>query len=317
MQRFDPTASLRGRGRNRYPAFDTAIGNPQDGQLTPNNALLPPPYKGPAPMQEQSYATGVKPGSETLNLPMPQQAPDAMAEFQKLGLPPRRQQVERGRQSSYAPFVQALSGLGDVFAAKAGQRGNYLDRTIGLQQGQIEQEYGDKLRNAGTQYEGDQAAYNQRVQGMNLAHQLGRETVADKAREWAQNQQTAGAEESKRRYGLDLGLRQTEADRAEKDREFYRKQMEGMGSDVPGMKRFLVTLKGMGGAAWDPAAQLKVIMENPHMTDSQKAEMVEYLKRIEQVGTAGYETNVGPEPFGSGIPWEARPNQRPPWATGP
>lgn len=294
MQRFDPTASLR--GRNRYPAFDTAIGNPQDGQLTPNNALLPPPYKGPAPMQEQSYATGVKPGSETLDLPMPQQAPDAMAEFQKLGLPPRRQQVERGRQSTYAPFVQALSGLGDVFAAKAGQRGNYLDRTIGLQQGQIEQEYGDRLRNAGTQFEGDQAAYNQRVQGMNLAHQLGRETVADKAREWTQKQHEAEVVEGKRRYNQEFPLKQSAEARAKAESDALLKQMAGLGGDVNGMKRFLVTLKGWGGAAWDPAAQLKVIMDNPHMTDMQKAEMVEYLKRIEQVGTAGYETNTGPTP---------------------
>lgn len=315
--RYDPTAFRRGRGGNRYPAFDAPAGGMQDAQLTPDNALLPPPYRGPAPMQEQTYPTGVKPGSETLDLPMSARPTDTMAEFQKLGLPPRRQTVERGRQGKYAPFVQALSGLGDVFAAKAGRQGNYLDRTIGLQQGQIEQDYGDRLRNAGTQFEGDQAAYNQRLQGMNLAHQIGRETVADKAREWAQKQQEAGATESKRQFGENLTLHKSAEARAVAESAALLKQMAGLGGDVPGMKRFLVTLKGMGGAAWDPAAQLKVIMENPHMTDSQKADMVEYLKRLEQVGTAGYETNVGPEPFGSGVPWEARPNQRPPWATGP
>lgn len=214
MQRFDQTAFTRGRGKSRYPSFDS-----------------PPPEQDEVqPWQRNVYPTGVKPGSETIAAPMPPPAQDPMAEFQKLGSPPRREQVERGRQGKYAPFVQALSGLGDVYAAKAGQRGNYLDRTIGLQQGMIDQDYGDRLRNAGANYEGDTAAYNQRVQGMNLAHQIGRETVADKAREWTQNQTTAGTAESKRRYDLDLGLRTNADTRAAAESAALLKQMAAMGS---------------------------------------------------------------------------------------
>lgn len=187
-------------------------------------------FKGPAPMQEQTYPTGVKPGSETFSLPMPQAPPDAMAEFQKLGPPPRRQQVERGQQSKYAPFAQALSGLGDVFAAKAGQRGNYLDKNIALTEGMRDQDYRDRMMQAGTQYEGDQSAYNQRVQGMNLAHQLGREAVADKARQFSESLQTGQASEGKRRFGLELDLKKAEADRAETERKFWRDQASGMSS---------------------------------------------------------------------------------------
>ena len=228
---LDFTAFLRGRGpKSRYPAFDAAMGGePQEEPFDITKPVLGG-FRGPAPMQEQVYPGGVKPGGETIAAPMPPPPEDAMTEFQKLGSPPRRRDVQRGQQSKYAIIPQLLSGLGDVFAAKAGQRGNYLDKNIALTEGMRDQDFRDRLMQSDRSYADDMAGYQHGMQGMQFGHQLGREKVGDTRADAAMAFQKERAAASDKYASSGLDFRKSEADRMEAERKFWRDQATTMGT---------------------------------------------------------------------------------------
>jgi hypothetical protein len=233
---LDFTAFLRGRGpKSRYPAFDAAMGGaPQEApQEEPFDITKPVlgGFRGPAPMQEQVYPGGVKQGGETVAAPLPPPPEDAMAEFQKLGSPPRRRDVQRGQQSKYAIIPQLLSGLGDVFAAKAGQRGNYLDKNIALTEGMRDQDFRDRLMQSDRSYADDMAGYQHGLQGVNFGHQLAREGVGDKARsdEFGFRKERAGVQDKYQAAALAL---QQNADRRAQAESDAMLKMGAGGSDA-------------------------------------------------------------------------------------